>query len=140
MALTEEQLGVILQASIEHAKLRLVESGGFLPIGARARPDGEVEFIEADGEGRQEPIDHLYRKIGAILAQDARRNEILGSALIANAALPPGFDDGFETAIAVLIEAPGFCRSIVVPYRMVQEAIELGRMIPEAADPAVFVD
>ena len=145
MKLTEQQLAVVLQASIERAQELLAESGGFLPFGARGKPDGEVEFLEASGVGRDESLEALRRKFAAILAEDARENRILASALVANASLPAGFDDVFDTAIAVLVEAPEFCRSVVVPYRLASAAgdglrttVELGRMIPEAADPVVF--
>ena len=140
MILSEEQLSVILQASIERACELLEQSGGFLPFGARALPNGNVEFLEAEGGGEQEPLDLLYRRIGSLLAEDARRNEILASALVANAGLPAGFDKEFDTAISVLIEAPDFCRSVVVPYRTTADRLVLGKMIPEEAEPAVFAD
>lgn len=146
MALGEQQLAGILQASLDRARELLEESGGFLPFGARGKPDGEIEFIEASGEGGQ-PIEAVYRWMGEILAQDARRGEILASALVANASLPASEEPNFETAVSVLIEAPDFCRSIVVPYRLAGEAanggratVEFGKMIPEAADPVVFAD
>ena len=138
MTIGEQQLAVILQASIERARELIEDAGGFLPFGARGKPDGEVEFVEASGLGKHEPIDEVYRKITAILARDAQRNEILASAMVANAGLPAGFEGGFDTAIAVLVEAPDFCRSIVVPYRIAAQGVELGQMIPEEAEPAVF--
>jgi hypothetical protein len=138
MILNEEQLGVILQASIDRASELLAQAGGFLPFGARALPNGDVEFLEAEGEAGEEPIDALYRRIGAMLAEDAKRHEILASALVANAGLPAGFDRDFDTAISVLVEAPEFCRSVVVPYRAAAGGIILGKMIPEEAEPAVF--
>jgi hypothetical protein len=138
MILNEQQLGAILQASLERAKELLEQSGGFLPFGTRGKPDGEVEFLEASGEGTASPIDTIYRQIAAMLAEDAKRQEILASALVANASLPAGFDNEFDTAISVLVEAPDFCRSIVVPYRAAPVGIILGKMIPEEADPAVF--
>ena len=51
MAVNEEGLAVFLQASIDHAKELLEEQGGFLPFGARARIDGDIEFVEAEGDG-----------------------------------------------------------------------------------------
>jgi hypothetical protein len=140
MILNEEQLGVILQASIDRASELLEQAGGFLPFGARALPNGDVEFLEAESGGEPEPLDALYRRIGALLAADARRHEILASTLVANAGLPAGFDKDFETAISVLVEAPDFCRSVVVPYRKASEGIVLGKMIPEEAEPAVFAE
>jgi len=138
MILNEVQLGVILQASIDRAGEMLEQSGGFLPFGARALPNGDVEFLEVEGAGSVESIDALYRRLGALLAEDAQRHEILASALVANASLPAGFDSGFEKAISVLVEAQDFCRSVVVPYRAAAEGIVLGEMIPEEAEPAVF--
>jgi hypothetical protein len=137
MILSEEQLSVILQASIDRASELLGQSGGFLPFGARALPNGAIEFLEAEGAGANEPLDALYRRIGALLAEDARRNEILASTLVANAQLPAG--GGFDTAISVLVEAPEFCRSVVVPYRADAEGAVFGEFIPEEADPVVFI-
>jgi hypothetical protein len=138
MILSEEQLSVILQASIDRASELLGQSGGFLPFGARALPSGAIEFLEADGAGAKEPLDALYRRIGELLAEDARRNEILASTLVANAQLPAGSGGGFDTAISVLIEAPEFCRSVVAPYRAGAEGVVFGEFIPEEADPVVF--
>lgn len=135
MAIGEDQLAVVLQASLDHAKELLDAAGGFLPFGTRALLNGDVEFLEAEGH---EPVDTLYRRIGVMLADDARRREILASALVANATLPVGVAADFETAVSVLVEAADFCRSIVAPYRFVGEAVEFGTMIPEEADPVVF--
>ena len=140
MILSDEQLSVILQASIDRASELLGQSGGFLPFGARALPNGAIEFLEAERAGAHEPLAALDRRIGALLAEDARRNEILASALVANASLPTGFGDGFDRAIAVFLEAPEFCRSVVVPYRVAPGGVTLGKMIPEEAEPVVFVD
>ena len=144
MALDEQHLGVILQASVDHARTQLEEWGGFLPFGARARLDGEVEFLEATGRSEEEPLDALYRKIGAILAEEAGEGQILAAALVANASLPQGGDPRFDRAIAVQVEAPGFCRSIMVPYRFAGDAgngsgaAEFGEMIPEEGEPIIF--
>ena len=145
MAVNEEGLAVILQASIDHAKELLEEQGGFLPFGARARIDGDIEFVEAEGDGGGEPLDALYRWMGAMLAEDASEGRILAAALVANASLPNDAEPMFDTAVSVLLEAPEFCRSIVVPYRIASGAgngghakVEFGKMIPEGADPVVF--
>lgn len=137
MILDEQQLAVILQASLDHAKELLEAQGGFRPFGARATLSGAVEFLEAEGGGA-EPLDALYRRIGALLAEDAQRDEILASALVANTGLPAGAAPGFEKAVAVLVEAPEFCRSVVAPYRLGASRVEFATMIPDEADPVVF--
>jgi hypothetical protein len=144
MAIGEQELAVILQASLEHAQELLGEQGGFLPFGARAWPDGSIEMVEARDD-RGLPLDALYRRIGEILAKHAAAGEIVASALVANAGLPEGAEPGFATAVSVLIEAPEFCRAVVVPYRFAGQAgnggrgkVEFGKMIPEEADPIAF--
>jgi hypothetical protein len=141
MAVSEDELAVVLEASIDFARQMLEQDGGFLPFGARANPNGEVEFLQAEPSSGEETLEALYRRIGTALADDARDGAVLAAALVANASLPEGIDGTFETAISVLIEAPGFCRSIVVPYRIGgngRAAVEFGTMIPEEADPVVF--
>jgi hypothetical protein len=141
VALTDQQLAVILQACIEHAKTRLEEQGGFLPFGARARPDGEIEFIEARDTGEGESLDAVYQRISALVAEAGRANEIVAGALVANAGLPEGAIEAFETAITVQLEAPGFCRGVIAPYRLTgdgQRRVELGDLLPDVADPVIF--
>jgi hypothetical protein len=142
MEIDERHLSVVLQASLDFAREMLEEEGGFLPFGARARPDGEIEFLQAGPASAEESLDGLYRRIGTALAEDAREGGILAAALVANATLPEGIDGTYETAVSVLIEAPEFCRSIVVPYRIGgnggRATVEFGTMIPEEADPVVF--
>jgi len=142
MAVDEHQLAVILQASVDHARTKLEEQGGFRPFGARAGLDGDIEILEATATSEDEPLEALHRKIGAILAEDASQGQILAAALVANASLPEGAASGFDRAVAVQVEAPGFCRSIVVPYRFAGNGgalAEFGAMIPEEADRIVFV-
>lgn len=142
MEIDERHLGVVLQACLDFAQQMLEEEGGFLPFGARARTDGEVELLQATPETAEESLDALYRRIGTAMAEDARQGGILAAALVANASLPEGADGTYETAVSVLIEARDFCRAVVVPYRIVgnggRATVELGAMIPEAADPIVF--
>lgn len=135
MALEERHLAVILQACVDFAGQLLAESGGFLPFGARGKPSGEIEFFQLARESDDESLAELYQRIGATLAEEARRDEILGAALVANATLA---GDAGQTVVAIQIEAPGFCRSITVPYRIDAGAVAWGQMIPEEAQPAVF--
>lgn len=137
MIIGEHQLAVVLQASLHRAGEMLREEGGFLPFGARAKPSGEIEFLQIAPAGDTEPPAALIGRLGEGLADEARRGEIVASALVANARAP-GAEPG--DAIAVLIEAEGFCRSIMVPYRFGPERIEWGTMMPESTSPKVFAD
>jgi hypothetical protein len=142
MQIDERHLGIVLQACLDFARRMLEENGGFLPFGARAKRDGEVEFLQAGPENGEESLDALSRRIGMALADDARQGGILAAALVANASLPEGADGTYERAVSVLIEAPEFCRSIVVPYRIGgsggRATVEFAKMIPEEADPVVY--
>lgn len=135
MALDEDQLAIVLQASVDRAGELLRNDGGFLPFAARAQPGGEIEFVQIARDNDAEPLDALLDRLGEMLADEAHKGVILGSALVANARVE---GKQYPDAIMVLVEAPGFCRSIMVPYRLSGGDIELGEMSPEAAAPAVF--
>jgi len=133
MSIGDDQLAVILQASLEHAKERLEQDGTFLPFATRALPGGELEFLQSEGEHL--PPDVLFGQLARMLADEARRGDILATGLTADGRFPG--DDG-DLAVSVLVEAPEFSRRIVVPYRLSAGAVELGSLIPEAADSLVF--
>jgi hypothetical protein len=135
MSIGERELAVVLQAAVDHARQRLFEQGGFLPFGGRAKPDGEIEFVEFSGTGGQ-PLAALRQELVEILGTDAKSGSLVAAAFVADTALPE--NDEFSTAIAVQVESPGFCRLIVVPYRRADEEIELGAMIPQEAKPLVY--
>jgi len=142
MALDETQLSALLQASIDFAGQLLVQEGGFAPFGARARPDGEVEFVQLPAQGEAD-LEVVYQRIGGTLAEEARAGAILGAALIANTRVQGLADDGFTTAMVVMIETPGFSRSITVPYRLMPidggpARVEFGQMIPEEGEAVLF--
>ena len=132
MALDERQLSVLLQAGIEKARELLESDGGFLPFGARAKASGEIEFVQLGAEEDEAP-GALHRRLAGMLADEAGRGELLGSALIAHAS----GEDG-ALAITVLVETPGFSRSVVIPYQTAGGEIELGQMLPSEAEPVVF--
>jgi hypothetical protein len=142
MALDERQLSVLLQASVDFARQLLLTEGGFAPFGARARPDGEVEFVQLPAKGESD-LELIYKQIGTMLAAEAREGAILGAALVTNTRVHGLADAGFHTAMVVIVETPGYSRSITVPYRLVPSdggpaRVELGRMIPDEGEPVLF--
>jgi hypothetical protein len=134
MALDEQQLSILLQAGIEKASELLEHDGGFLPFGARAKPSGEIQFIQLGMEEGETP-GSLHRRLGEMLAAEAGRGELLGSALVAETRISGEAD---TPALAVLIETIGFSRSVVVPYRAAAGKVDLGSMVPAEAEPVVF--
>jgi hypothetical protein len=137
MALDERQLAVVLQASVDRASELLRADGGFMPFGTRAKPSGEIEFVQIAPESETETFDALLSRLADMLAVEARQNAIIGSALVADVA-EPSREAG--RAIAVLVETPGFSRSILVPYRIGDNSVATGQMIPDEAVPTVFAD
>jgi hypothetical protein len=142
MALDDQQLSALLQASVDFARQLLVAEGGFLPFGARPRADGEVEFLQVPAGDHENAIDEVYQRLAQTLADEARSG-LEGAALVANTRVHGLADMGFETAIVVLIETPGFSRSITVPYRLVPSdggpaRVELGEMMPEEGEAVLF--
>lgn len=135
MALGEQELSVILQAAVDHARQRIAEEGGIMPFGARALPDGRMEMLEfVDDEGRS--VEDLHGQVAQMLAAEARADAILGGAIVAGGSMTS--DEGMSDAIAVQVEAPGFCRLIIVPYEISGEGVELGKMIPQSAEPLIY--
>ena len=137
-AIGGDQLAVVLQASLDHAKELLEDARGFLPFASRADLTGAIEFLEIENGGGGATLDALYQHLGAVLAEDARRGGILAASLVANTGLPESGGAGFDTAVSVFVEARDFCRLIVAPYRFVGGAVEFGTMIPEEANPVIF--
>lgn len=138
-ALNDDQLAMVLQASLAHAEKRLAEQGGFAPFAIRVEAHGGIEAVEGADEG--ESLDALYDRLGEILAEDARQGGILAAALVANVGLEEGEDPEFGRAVAVRVEAPGFCRAVIAPYRLPESGsgVEFGELSPEGADPVIFV-
>lgn len=135
MSIGENELAVLLQAAVDHARQRLLEQGGFLPFGGRAKTGGHVDFVEFSGTGGQ-PLAALRTELVEILGQEANAGSIVAAAFVADTTLSDG--DEFPAAIAVQVESPGFCRLVVVPYRRAGDDIELGSMIPQEAKPLVY--
>lgn len=133
MELNQEQLGAVLHGCLEKAGALLAHEGGFLPFGARAH-ESQMDFIQlAPEEG--ETIDSLYNRLVDLLAEQAKRGEIIGSAIVADARVD-GEEDG--RGVVVLVETAGFSRSVLARYKHDGNSIEFGPLTPRASEPAVF--
>ncbi len=87
MTLGERELAVVLQAAVDHARQRLAEQGSFLPFGIRAKPGGEIEFIEFQNFGGQ-PLEALQSELIDTLRQET--GSLLAAGLVATVMLPDG--------------------------------------------------
>ena len=144
--LTEDQLAMILQACTDFARQMIEEQGGFYPFGARVLPDGAIDFFQPVPETDPVDVKALYQETQSKLVRLAWAGEILGAAVVANADLPEGeVEGGFRDAIKVYLDAPGFCRMVYQPYRLVLDdlpgklgAVETGKMFAVEAQQAIF--
>jgi hypothetical protein len=134
MELDQQQLGAVLQPSLDKAGELLFRDGGYLPFGARVGAS-EMEFVQLAPDSAGEAVDALWGRLVDMLALEAQRGEIIGSALIADARLA-GEDEG--AGVVVLVETAGFSRSVLARYKRVEDAIEFGPLTPQGAEPAVF--
>lgn len=143
---SNEQLALLLQASKDFAFQQLAQSGYFMPFATRAKADGEVEFVRFVDDTSEEPMEEIYRLTQQTLAEQARQGEILAAATVAQVGMPDAGESAeFEHAIQVHVEAPGYSRIVLAPYRVEDADVEGelpslvdGDLVPLEAPPAIF--
>jgi len=145
VALNDDQLAGILQATIDFATQILEKMAVFTPFGGRVKADGELEFFSPAPDAPEVSFQQLYGRVEAQLIDDARRDGILAAVIAVDVTVPPAIDTPFRNAIGVFIETPDFCRFVYATYRLPKEpvvgekvVIERGEMIPIEGKPAIF--
>lgn len=144
----DEQLALLLQVSRDFAFQQLAEAGGFLPFATQAKPDGELEFVRVADERTEEAVSDIFDRLRLTMTERARQGEVIGVATVANIlAAGSGIevDPEFDRAIRVHVEAEGFSRVVIAPYR-VEEADEESnkpylvdaKMVAFEATPEIF--
>jgi hypothetical protein len=137
---------LLLQASRDFAFQQLAQAGHFMPFATRVKTDGEMDFIRFADDASEEPMEEIYRLTQQNLAQQARQGEILGAATVAQVGMPDAGEDAeFSQAIQVHVEAPGYSRLVLAPYRVDDAEAEGelpylvdGDLVPLEAAPAIF--
>src|SRR5690606_27083051 len=99
----------------------ILREGGFLPFGARVGAS-DMQFVQLAPEG-EESIESLYGRLVDMLALEAQRGEIAGSAIVVDARIADEEDDA---GVIVLVETTGFCRSVLARYKKADSSIEFG--------------
>jgi hypothetical protein len=144
---TDEQLALLLEASRAFAFQQLGEAGHFIPFGTQARPDGEVEFVRMLDE-RMESLEDVFNLLQLALTERAQQGEVLAAATVVNImveGMGVEVEPGFERAIRVHVEAPGYSRAVLAPYRF-EDADENsdkpylidGKMVAFPEPPVIF--
>lgn len=147
--ISDEQLALLLQASREFAFEQMSAGKRVLPFATRVRSDGEVEFVCFVEETSTQPLEEIYEFTRNEMAKQAKAGEIVAASLVAAVELQAP-ESGFSQAIQIHMEAPDFCRQVLAPYNISDEAegdsgeksasIALGELIPLAADTLIYRD
>ena len=119
--ITDEQLALLLQISRDFAFQQLAEAGHFIPFGTQARPDGETEFVRIADERTEGSMEDIFNLLQLALTERAQQGEIVAAATVVNIMVEGSgieTDPGFERAIRVHVEAPGYSRAVIAPYRI----------------------
>lgn len=143
-AADERGLAMLLQASRDFALKQLGEGRRVIPFGARANMTGEIDFIRFVDEDTPLPLGDIHEQTQAALAKEAQAAGLLAAAVVATVAGGEAeLGAGFDTAVRVDIEAPGYARIILTPYRFDASADEggqlvLGELVTFGAEPVIF--
>lgn len=140
----ERGLAMLLQASRDFALKQLVEGRRVIPFGARASAAGDIDFIRFVDEDTEMPLEEVHQQTQAVLAEEAQANGLMAAAVVATVGgVEEDLGAGFATAVRVDIEAPGYARIILTPYRfdVSEEAggqLVLGDLVTFGAEPVIF--
>ena len=144
MSETHEQLALLLQASRDFAFQQMARGDRLIPFAGRVKLDGGIEFVRFVGEDSDLPLDEVYAGTQAVMAEEAARGE-LAAASLTTAVLLDEPDQGFDTALRVHVESPGYSRQVLVPYAVDPAAagedkgsLRIGELVPYEAAPAIF--
>lgn len=139
-----EGLALLLQASRDFALNQLAQGNRVVPFGTRAASTGEIDFVRFVDEDTEEPLDAVHYQTQAALAEQAVTGDLAAAATVSCVQASDGqFDTGFDTAVRIHVEAPGYSRVVVVPFRFEAKAdgsgqLLTGNMAAQDAPPAVF--
>ncbi|MEL1249743.1 hypothetical protein [Aurantiacibacter gilvus] len=142
--ITDEQIALLLQASREFAFEQMAAGKRVLPFGTRVKTDGEIEFVSLAPEGSEEPVDVIYGATRDAIASEAREGKLVAASLVAAVELAEP-QDGFDKAIRIHLEAPGFVRQVLSPFSVIEAEegekegqLDLGSLIPLMAEAELF--
>lgn len=148
VAATNEQLALLLQASRDFAFQQVAQQGHFVPFAARALQDGEIDFIRLADETTEQSFEEIYSQTQQELAGQAQRGEILAATSVVHIQLSDDAGEPeFPLAIRVHVEAPGYSRIVLAPYRIdppeadgEKPSLVDGAMLTQDTAAVVFAD
>jgi len=144
MSEKHDQLALLLQASRDFALEQMARGERLIPFAGRVKPDGEIEFVRFVDESSDLPLEDIYAGTQAVMADEASRGELLAVSLTTAVSLDEP-EQGFDTALRVHVEAPGYSRQVLVPYAIDTAVIggnkgtlRLGELVPYDVAAGIF--
>ncbi|MCL6250710.1 hypothetical protein M3P36_06580 [Altererythrobacter sp. KTW20L] len=143
-AIGEQGLALLLEASRNFAISQIAQGQRLIPFAGRANAAGEIDFIRFVDEDTELPLDEIYDKTQAAIAEEARAGQLVAATMVSAVGGTPGqFGEGFDSAIRVHVEAPDYSRVVLAPFRVEQSEgqdakLVVGELLPIEADPAIF--
>ena len=141
-----EQLALLLEVSRDFAFEQMARGDRLIPFAGRVGLDGEIEFVRFFDERSDLPLDEIYAGTQAAMAEEAARGELLAASLTAAVKLAVP-EQGFDTALRVHVEAPGYSRQVLVPYAVDDSgagddkgSLRMGALVPDDVEPTIFTD
>jgi len=143
-AVSERGLAMLLEASRDFAIRQIAQGKRLIPFAGRANLTGEIDFIRFVDEDTELPLGEIYDQTQAAIAQEAGAGQLVAATTVSAVGGEAGqFGEGFDSAIRIHVEAQGYSRVVLAPYRIEQPdgagaKLVVGEMLPIEAEPAVF--
>lgn len=137
---------LLLQASRDMAFEQMSVGARMVPFAAGVNPEGEITFFRFADVDTQIPMAEVYSDTQKRMAGAAKEGALLASTTVAIVE-DSGLENGFEMAVGVHVEEPGFSRMVLAPYRIDsstredgKDKLETGEMLAYDIAPVVFAD
>ena len=142
----QQRRALLLQASRDMAFERMSLGERMVPFAAGVSPDGEINFFRFAELDVEAPLTDIYADTQNRMADAAREGVLLASTTVA-VVEDSQLEGGFETAVSVHVEEPGFSRMVLAPYRIdpAEEdggkgKLVQGKMVAFEVEPVVFAE
>jgi hypothetical protein len=140
----DERRALLLQASRDMAFQQMSVGARMVPFAAGVNPEGDITFFRFAEIDSEVPLAEIYADTQNRMAGAAKEGVLLASSTVA-VVEDSGLDDGFETAVSVHVEEPGFSRMVLAPYRIdpgegegAKGKLVTGKMLAYDVAPIVF--
>jgi hypothetical protein len=139
-----ERRALLLHASRDMAFEQMSVGARMVPFAAGVNPDGEIKFFRFAEIDTEVPLAEVYADTQSRMAGAAKEGVLVASSTVA-VVEDSQLEAGFETAVSVHVEEPGFSRMVLAPYRVepgegegAKNKLVQGEMLAFDVAPIVF--